>query len=186
MQSHKNQSFVYLSLCLRNLFYLNCCLRLSQHRLVDIVPVSVLIIRNSLSVCVLSYHLPFLHVLRLSLVLGIFLLLIPPPFIDLRLWQSCQFRHLNYFLLTPVRFTIKLCLQDLDLSCTLSFPLPHTAIIFIVLLHWHTVIIELLIIALTFWYLFFTFLFLHDLILKLIVEAETLLRCRTLSLINRE
>ena len=186
MQSHKHQPFIYLSLCLRNLFYLDCCLGLSQHRLINIVPVSVLIIRNSLSVGVLSYHLPFLHVMRLSLVFGIFLLLVPPPFVHLRLWQSCQFRHLNDLLLTPVRLTIQLSLQDLNLSCTLSFPLPHPTVIFIILLHWHTIFIELLIKAWTFWHLLFTFLFLHDLIFKFIVEADTWLRCWTLSMVNWE
>ena len=85
LQSHKHKSFVYFFLCFRNFFNFNCCLGFCQHWLIDIVSMSIFIIGNSFSECVFSYHFSLLHVMRLSLIFGIFLLLIPPPFVHLRL-----------------------------------------------------------------------------------------------------
>lgn len=38
--------------------------------------------------------------------LRVLLLLVPPPFVDLRLRQACDIRHLNDLILGPVGFNI--------------------------------------------------------------------------------
>jgi len=57
----------------------------------------------------------------ISTIFSVFFLLIPPPFIDLRLRKSCNIWQLVNFLFIPYWLDIKLFFQNMNLDCTFSF-----------------------------------------------------------------
>ena len=48
------------------------------------------------------------------------LLLVPPPFVDLRLGQTCGSWHFSYFVFIPVWLLLKFLFQNPQLGCALS------------------------------------------------------------------
>jgi hypothetical protein len=64
------------------------------------------------------------------LVFGSFLLLIPPPLVDLGLRQPCSLRHLNDLFFAPVRLVFKSHFKNLQLSSTLSLSFLQPVIFF--------------------------------------------------------
>lgn len=56
----------------------------------------------------------------------IFLLLIPPPLVDLRLWEASSIGHLYYLFFRPIRLFLQFLLQNFYLNSALSLPLPDS------------------------------------------------------------
>ena len=61
--------------------------------------------------------------------LEVFLFLVPTPFVDLALRESCDCGHSDDFLLGPIGFAVEFLLKNFDLGCAFSFSLSYSILI---------------------------------------------------------
>ena len=122
----KHQFLIYLLLCLGIIFLVIYCLHLDF----CCVIFKLLLFMPSESLNVLSVFNVFFDYFSVSIwmlfCLFVFLFLIPTPFIDLRLRQSCDFSHLANLFLSPINLSPKLLLQESDLKSAFPLSLPNT------------------------------------------------------------